>query len=638
MTSSLPLLLCACLLLIACTAAAPADPCDASTGGILLVPTATRPSDPDLFQPPQPPPPGGSGDCGLAGDPAAAAGPPTHFVTTAMANLSLDNDDQALAATAVGDDMLAVAWLSAGDVYVALSRGGNHFQVRRVDRGGQAALAFSSANRLHLVYEQDGRLLYRAADQGAHPADAAPIFVGEGESPQVVVDEMNWAHVIFARDGRIYKARHLSGDHWQIEFVTAGRQPQAVAFVHGQATVFGVPAGGYWFGIVMAVVRDGEVAVLRYLSWFHLWQQMAVFPLPAGEELVGPAQVDYLAAAADAAWMAAAWAAKRPSTQPAPPLYVQPVYAPLTDPAQVRSGAQAVSWHAAGAPYDAGLQQTIPLTDTSGSITVFAWGLVAADPDADVTLRLGLDPTGGGSAEGAQVVWTPPVRADVYTPFTLSAPAAGPAATIFLHATNNSAGATAVAVWDAVTIDNGAAANGDFEEPFVPQNALSVPAAWTAYDADGGAFAAGERDGYVVYGAWSEDGGRTWTPQQVVAENRSASAGLSGAIGPDAFPLLAAATVPPSVAFVYIYAAGDPPPGSSFLRYGRPHISVCTLETAVCSDPPGAPLLPRSSVRPTESLVVARDPLRPQRAVLAWDALQLDAASKDVYATYLALR
>ena len=60
---------------------------------------------------------------------------PEQFVTTEVANLSLDIENQELAAVAVGDDMLAVAWISDGDVYVALSRGSNHFQVCRVDVG-----------------------------------------------------------------------------------------------------------------------------------------------------------------------------------------------------------------------------------------------------------------------------------------------------------------------------------------------------------------------------------------------------------------------------------------------------------------------------------------------------------------------
>ena len=68
---------------------------------------------------------------------------------------------------AVGDDMLAVGWVEEGEVVVALARGGNHFQVRPVDRGSRVSLAFSTANRLHVAYEQDGQIHYRAADRAS---------------------------------------------------------------------------------------------------------------------------------------------------------------------------------------------------------------------------------------------------------------------------------------------------------------------------------------------------------------------------------------------------------------------------------------------------------------------------------------
>jgi hypothetical protein len=62
------------------------------------------------------------------------------------------------------------------------------------------------------------------------------------------------------------------------------------------------------------------------------------------------------------------------------------------------------------------------------------------------------------------------------------------------------------------------------------------------------------------------------------------------------------------------------------------------LGTVDCSDGPGVPLLPHNVVRPSYRLLVARDPFRPDRAVMAWDALQADVTDKDLYATYLVLR
>lgn len=139
------------ILLLACSN--PDVPESTGCGGdsIAIAPTATRQTDPDLFSPPAPPPDGGDG-ADYCATPVPAATPatdaPTQFVTTEVANLSLDVSNQELAATAVGDDMLAVAWLSDGDIFVALARSGNHFQVRRVDSGSAVSLAFSRANRL----------------------------------------------------------------------------------------------------------------------------------------------------------------------------------------------------------------------------------------------------------------------------------------------------------------------------------------------------------------------------------------------------------------------------------------------------------------------------------------------------------
>jgi len=147
---------CASLLLAAChSAAAPAPPaCD--NGRIQIAPTATRPADPDLFSPPGLPPDGGNGAT-YCPTPVPVVSPPvtppSQFVTAEVVNLSLDVASQTVAATAVGDDMLAVAWITqtggGSDIYVALSRGGNHFQVRRVDKGSRVSMAFSRANRLH---------------------------------------------------------------------------------------------------------------------------------------------------------------------------------------------------------------------------------------------------------------------------------------------------------------------------------------------------------------------------------------------------------------------------------------------------------------------------------------------------------
>ena len=107
---------------------------------------------------------------------------------------------------------------------------------------------------------------------------------------------------------------------------------------------------------------------------------------------------------------------------------------------------------------------------------------------------------------------------------------------------------------------------------------------------------------------------------------------------PDVYPLITTATETPSTSFFYIYEAGDPPPGSEFLRFGRLFVTMCELGTAECGDSPGAPLLPRNVVRPSYRLLLTADPFNPDRAILAWDSLQTDVTDKDVYITYAVMR
>ncbi|MCB8988907.1 MAG: hypothetical protein H6661_14295, partial [Ardenticatenaceae bacterium] len=158
------------LWLAACTPAPAATTPDCAGDSITILPTATRQADPNLFIPPAPPNGGEANEYCPTPIPATtpSAQTPEQVVTTEVTNLSLDIENQELAAVAVGDDMLAVAWISDGEVYVALSRGGNHFQVRRVDVGSSVSMAFSEANRLHVVYDRMGQVFYRAADQGVH--------------------------------------------------------------------------------------------------------------------------------------------------------------------------------------------------------------------------------------------------------------------------------------------------------------------------------------------------------------------------------------------------------------------------------------------------------------------------------------
>jgi hypothetical protein len=251
---------------------------------------------------------------------------------------------------------------------------------------------------------------------------------------------------------------------------------------------------------------------------------------------------------------------------------------------------------------------------------------------------VGIDPTGGTSPDGPNVVWSAPGAPASFAPFSVSTPAAGETATLFLHATLNTTDTPATVVWDGAHVQGASLSNGGFEGPFVSQSTLTVPESWTAYYRDSGNDPISGRDIYTVYATWSSDGGSSWSDAMPVVANRESSGATTGAFGSDIYPIITTATDPPSVTFFFVYEAGDPPPGTSFLRFGRPVMVICTLGTPACSEPPGALLLPRNVVRPSQRLFVAADPFDPDRALLLWDALQMDYVHKDVYATYVTVR
>ncbi len=337
---------------------------------------------------------------------------------------------------------------------------------------------------------------------------------------------------------------------------------------------------------------------------------------------------------------------KRPFPVPLSPLYQQPLFEAanplfpdqLANPHHIYEGLNAVRWHSETEPFDAGLWQTITVPDPSSPITFEAWGLADTAAGAEMTLQIGIDPTGGTAPSAASVVWSAAAAPTSFTQLRLIVPAQGSSATLFLRGTLNTAAVPGTAVWDSAVIQNGQGVNLDFEAPFVSQDSITVPEGWTAWYQDSGNFPTGGRDVYTVYAAWSDNGGSAWTGPEAITANIDATGSTTGAIRPDVTPIIATATEPPSVSFFYIYETGDPPPDTTFLRFGRPYQAQCELGTTNCTDTPGIPLLERSVVRPSTRLLAAPDPFNPDRAVLVWDSLQTDNVNKDVYATYAVLR
>ncbi|MCB9444053.1 MAG: hypothetical protein H6669_07435 [Ardenticatenaceae bacterium] len=654
------------LLVVAAAGCNPAEPPPPSDCGGVVAPVATRPmqSDPDLLSAPAPPPPAGSnpGLCPTP-PPEPTSTPeiyPIGFIGADLVNVTLDVPRQDIRDAATGDDMIAIGWIEDEQVYVALSRGGKYLQVRAIDQGQDVSLAFSRANRLHVAYEKDGEIYYRAADQGTHPADVEPIFVEHGRTPQVVVDELNWAHVLYEQDGSIFKAKHLSNDAWLPQFVAYGTNPVVIPFYNEKELVlWGIPTGTYWFGIIMAAPYNGEIRVFRYLSWFNVWEQVAAFPIPPGEELTGAVGLDYLAVSEEEAWVYAAWVNRQPSPDPPPPTVTQPTYEPvnpfaptaITNPQWVHAGLNAARWHSEDSTHDAALYQVVNV-GAGQSVTFSAWGqcwsseeddpAVSVNP-ANCRLAVGIDPQGGTNPNSPDVIWSgeqSPLNA--YAFFTINAISQEDDVTVFLRSRPDSIKAHNEAYWDTAEISVGTLQNGDFESifsPYLGNSILVAPDGWIPVFADDTYSGPPARDIYKVYAAWSSNGGGVWTSGEVVAENNSPSTGTTGAIAPNAYPLVTLATDPPSATVFYIYESGDPPPDTAFLRYGRPYAMRCELGTADCDiDNPGEPLFSRQVVRPSYDLLLARDLFNPDQGLLAWTSLQEDYEGQDVFATYVIVR
>lgn len=628
------------MLLISCSSPA-STPGDCTTpGGIHIAPTATLAVDPDLSIPPLTAPSGGDGRvyCPTT-TPAAAAIPPTAFVTTQLVNLSLDRDDQTPLAAATGDDMLAVAWKQNGFLYLALARGANSLQVRRLERGETMSLAFSPINRLHLVYDKAGTLYYRSADQGTHPADQPNEAVTSGRNPVIVLDRRNYAHIVYEQDGLLYHAAQVQTGIWHMNPVTSGTT-FIVTSIRGRA-----------FGYLVSYLDgDGQINLARWLvdemTGFltPTWEHLTTIPAAPGTTLTGPAHLDYQEQG-DTAWAYAAWVTVEPAGQPTNPPYNQPIYAAanplyphaIANPQYLYSGLNATTWGTRQTPFQAGLYQTFTVANPGQPVTVSAHGLADAAATADFTLRLGLDPTGGTNAAASTVLWSDAETPTSFQPFSLTTPTSSPQVTVFLSAELNTPDVPATAIWDAAASDNGSLTNGDFEGAFVPQSTLTTPDGWTAYYEDSHNLPGG-RDLYTVYAVWSADGGDSWSTPARISENRESSGSVTGALQNTVYPLLALTTEPASVTFTYIYEAGDPALGSQQRRFGRPFTTQCELGTNTCTDSPGTPLLSRGVVRPASHLLVVHDLVASNRAVMVWGSLQLDYRTCDILATYLALR
>ena len=613
---------------------------DCSQDTIKPAPTATRLNDPDLSKAPESSSGGSIGAFCPTPQPisTAATDYPEQFVATELVNLSINPDDQEIEAVAVGDDMLAVAWLTDGNIQIALSRGGSHFQVREIGSGEAISLVFSAVNRLHVTYEKDGQIFYRAADEGTHPADVDSEFVADGTNPTVILNQFNYAQIVFEVGNEFHHAAQFMRESWQI-----GRIDGASAGSDANFTQFGSHLDlGY---LIAYRGAGGDVHLAEWKTtpygFFPTWQPIQTVSIPAGEELYSRVGVDYLEDS-DNRWAVASWVTFRPNPNPPTPLFSAPIFEPanplypteIGNPSHLHSGLNAARWKndpLRPKPYSAGLYQTVAVG--SGSpIRLAAWGI------GDSNKRIGIDPTGGSDSNSASIIWSASSMSNQFTEFSVSTLANGSQITVYLEGIFSESETSAMTVWDSVDLQGGSLINAGFEGSFASQNGQQIPNGWTAYFEDG-SFAPVTADAiYTVYSSWSSNGGASWSAPIEVIQNRETSGSLSGAIPLDVFPLISAETENPTVSFVYLYAAGNPPADSEFIRFGRPYMAQCDLISAECSQSPGDPLLEREIVRPVTQLVSAKDALDSGRATIVWTSRQSDTVSHDIFATNLVLR
>ncbi len=304
------------LLLAGCAAAEtppPAGACQPDAQGLSPLPTRALGADPNLMLPPPDNLYGSGGECLPAQTPSEDSG--LAFSAAPLRNESLDLADQQLAAAASGDDVLALAWLTAGDLYVSVARGGSFLQARRVSPAQHADLVFSPVNRLHLVYEQDGQVHYRA-DNLASPQVSLDFWrqVGPGHNPRIALDANNRAHVFYELDGAIWHAEHEHDLYWRIVRLGPGHTARLTTFYDNPAT-----PNTNERGFALSYL-DGNTLHLRTygLTPLLLPGWTTVTQLPLAETTMDAVSLHSLRATDGSLLLAAAWVSHIPAPPPPP--------------------------------------------------------------------------------------------------------------------------------------------------------------------------------------------------------------------------------------------------------------------------------------------------------------------------------
>jgi hypothetical protein len=548
-------------------------------------------------------------------------------------SVTISPRSQEVLAAAVGPrGTSAVSVLQDGMIWIGLSVGHTQRVFRSAGPGQTVAMAYSAAGRLHLVIEHDGSLVYRRAEPGDNPGDAAPEVIGGGGRPAIAVDRAGWAHIFSVAAGTVYHIEQTAAG-WRTTPVAAGESATAVATENS---------------LIIAARSNGTTRIYR--RGVGGWSQQAQF---AGAGISAP-RLD-----AHNDWVVAAWVTeeldpdpdqyprRRPEYKPAAP-FVNRIYA----------GENAQQWFTSYGRHDGGVRQTFatsagaPLTAHG---TFMAWssnsdagmgGPNDANPPsidpAQMNAQICLDPTGGVDIYSNAVVCSAPNNSlDTWTAVAVSTVAQASTATIFLRSAPDLPVKHNNVYWDEVSVTGAAVTNDGFEGDYQPWNGiaeLQVAGGWAPFFIEDPP--EGTSSGrYVVWATWSDNGGAGWSEPAAVARNAVAGRSQTGALGSQVYPVVYAGEPFPSLSFIFLFPEGDPAVDLGSVRYGRPRITICDLYLENCR--PGAALSGNALIlhalnQPARRLVAGVDPFSKSQAVIAWDAWQSDLAGLDVFVTGLA--
>lgn len=124
----------------------------------------------------------------------------------------------------------------------------------------------------------------------------------------------------------------------------------------------------------------------------------------------------------------------------------QPEYYPTApDTTRIRSGANAQEIMSFFATHRGGVYQRVTGiasgADLTFSVYAYVWSTTfddvnSSEEDGDVTVQVGVDPTGGTDGQSANIVWSSAgERYDAYNQYTVSAKSSGTAVTVFIRST-----------------------------------------------------------------------------------------------------------------------------------------------------------------------------------------------------------